>query len=94
MFQYWKLVPFMLLVIGCSAQTPPSYQADRAPQDRDSYNGIAGVLQWQKDQSYLADKELNDKCEQFKNRIVQAQLTQNDELAEQLLRESRTVCRT
>jgi len=93
MFQGWrKLAPIILLLVGCGSQITETYQADRTPEYRDSYNGIAGVIQWQKDQSGLVSKEQGDKCEQIKTLIVQAQLTNNHDLAEQLSIESRRVC--
>lgn len=41
---------------------PEPYQADRPPENRTEYNGLEGVAQQQKDQGYLMNKELADKC--------------------------------
>ena len=58
------LLSFFLLVLvsACSVNQPPAYQKDRAPELRDEYNGIEGAIQYQKDQGYLMNKELSDKC--------------------------------
>lgn len=40
-----KLAPIILLLVGCGSQIPETYQTDRTPEYRDSYNGIAGVIQ-------------------------------------------------
>ncbi|MGI5309950.1 hypothetical protein [Rheinheimera sp. WS51] len=92
MLNLYKTAAAYLLISGCSAHIPTPYQADRSPEDRDSYNGVIGAAQWQKDQSYLAGKELADKCEQLKTRIVQAHLTENTRLAEKLGKESKGIC--
>jgi len=59
-----KLISLSLAVLlsACSASTPPPYQKDRDPEYRDQYNGAEGLTQQQKDQSYLMNKELSDKC--------------------------------
>jgi hypothetical protein len=93
MFRAYLICVF-LAMSACSVPFSEPYQADRKPENRDSYKGIAGVVQWQKDQSYLAAKQLDDKCEQIKTRIVQAQLTNNPKLAQQLLPETADVCIT
>ncbi|MEL4428738.1 hypothetical protein [Shewanella mangrovisoli] len=73
----------MLLLVGGGWQVPEIYQPHKTPEYRDSYNG-AGVIQWQKDLSGTVSKELDDRCEQIKTLIVQAQLTNNHDLAEKL----------
>lgn len=55
-------VVFTLLVSGCNMTQPAPYQADRKPEDRTEYSGAEGLAQQQKDQNYLMDKELSDKC--------------------------------
>lgn len=65
---------------GCTLTQPEPYQADREPEDRTEYNGIEGVTQQQKDQSYLMSKELADKCFDAKVDIAVAE-SQGDEKA-------------
>ncbi|MGB2742597.1 MAG: hypothetical protein WBC60_18790 [Cognaticolwellia sp.] len=59
-----KLIPISLIVLlsACSATQPPPFQKDRSVEDRDQYSGAEGMIQYQKDQSYLMNKELSDKC--------------------------------
>jgi hypothetical protein len=52
----------IVLLSACGVSQPPPYQKDRAPEDRDQYNGFEGLTQQQKDQNYLMNKELSDKC--------------------------------
>lgn len=63
-----KLIPISLIVLlsACGATHPPSYQKDRAPENRDQYSGVEGMAQYQKDQSHLMSKELSDKCKKAK----------------------------
>jgi len=60
------LLSVCLILSACNATQPPPYEADKAPEDRKNYSGAKGLMQHQKDQSYLAKKELSDKCEQAK----------------------------
>jgi hypothetical protein len=59
-----KLLSLSLIVLlsACGSNQPPPYQQDRAPEDRDQYSGAEGLTQQQKDQTYLMNKELSDKC--------------------------------
>jgi hypothetical protein len=61
-----KLIPVSLSLIvmlsACGATQAPPYQKDRTPEDRDQYSGAEGLKQQQKDQTYLMNKELADKC--------------------------------
>lgn len=76
---------FTLIVIslaGCEATSPPSYQKDRTPENRDTYTGAEGAVQWQKDQNYLQQKEVSDKCEKAKLDLLIAQKEDNQEIIE------------
>ncbi|MBC3766045.1 hypothetical protein [Neptunicella marina] len=66
-----------LAVVACKATTPPPYEADKAPEDRENYNGAKGLVQQQKDQSYLIDKAQKDSCEKAKLDWAEAQSGQN-----------------
>ena len=55
-------VSLVVLLSACGASQPPSYQKERSPEDRDQYSGAVGLTQQQKDQTYIMDKELSDKC--------------------------------
>lgn len=74
-----KCFAFTLLVIltGCSASQPPPYQQDRAPENRDQYSGAEGLKQQQKDQTYLMNKELADKCAAAKIDLAMAEQEKN-----------------
>lgn len=64
-------------MLGCEATSPPPYQKDREPENRDTYTGAEGAVQWQKDQNYLQQKEVKDKCEKAKLDLVVAQTEDN-----------------
>ncbi len=74
-----KLIPVSLIVLvsACGATQPPPYQKDRKPVDRDQYNGVEGMAQYQKDQSYLVSKELSDKCTKAKIDLAIAETDKN-----------------
>lgn len=74
-----KLIPVSLIVFlsACGATQPSSYQKDRSPEDRDQYSGVEGMTQYQKDQSYLLNKELSDKCTQAKIDLAIANADKN-----------------
>ncbi|KTF15523.1 hypothetical protein [Pseudoalteromonas sp. H105] len=63
-----KLIAPSLLVLlsACGATQAPPYQKDRTPEARDQYSGVQGMAQYQKDQRYLANKELSAQCTQAK----------------------------
>lgn len=65
---------------GCKVTEPPPYQADRAPEDRTQYHGMEGLAQHQKDQRYLMDKELADKCRKatIDKAVAESQNQQDD----------------
>lgn len=62
MTKYFILPLLLILLSGCELTEPEPYQADRPPENRTEYNGLEGVAQQQKDQGYLMNKELADKC--------------------------------
>ena len=62
MTKYFLLPLLLILLSGCELTEPEPYQADRSPENRTEYNGLEGVAQQQKDQGYLMNKELADKC--------------------------------
>lgn len=74
-----KLIPFSLIVIlsACGATQAPPYQKDRNPEDRDQYSGVEGLTQQQKDQAYLMNKELSDKCTKAKIDLAIAETDNN-----------------
>jgi hypothetical protein len=75
-----KLIPsaLILLLSACSNSQSPAFQEDRQPEDRDQYSGAEGLVQLQKDQSYLMKKELTDQCMKAKVDLAMA-LTDNNE---------------
>jgi len=74
-----KLLPISLIVLlsACGASQPPPYQQDRKPEDRNEYSGAEGLTQLQKDQSYLMNKELADKCTVAKIDLAIAEADKN-----------------
>jgi len=74
-----KLLSISLIVLlsACGASQPPPYQKDRSPEDRDQYSGAEGLTQQQKDQTYLMDKELSDKCTAAKIDLAIAETDKN-----------------
>lgn len=73
----FKVIPLVVFLAACNATQPPSYQADREPEDRDTYVGAEGMAQYQKDQSYLVNKELSDKCSAAKVDLVVAKANED-----------------
>ncbi|PHS15330.1 MAG: hypothetical protein COA86_14015 [Kangiella sp.] len=60
----------LIIVFGlssCGATIPSAYQKDRKPSDRTEYNGIGGMIQHQKDQSYIRSKTLCDRATRYYN---------------------------
>ena len=45
------------VLTSCSSVSPPAFQKDRKPESRTEYNGVGGIVQQQRDQSYLRNKE-------------------------------------
>lgn len=74
-----KLFSLSLIVLlsACGASQPPPYQKDRTPEDRNQYSGAEGLTQQQKDQTYLMDKELSDKCTAAKIDLAIAEADKN-----------------
>ncbi|MBO1255381.1 hypothetical protein J3L16_06750 [Alteromonas sp. 5E99-2] len=75
------LFPFIILLLSlsaCRATQAPPYQADREPENRDTYNGIKGLSQYQKDQVYLMEKELSEECEEAKIELGIAETKQDE----------------
>ena len=66
-----------VLLSACGASQPPPYQKDRTPEDRNQYSGAEGLTQQQKDQTYLMDKELSDKCTEAKIDLAIAEVDKN-----------------
>ncbi|WP_046005086.1 hypothetical protein [Pseudoalteromonas rubra] len=52
----------LLVLAGCKVSQPAPYEQDKAPEERQEYSGVEGLAQAQRDQVYLMDKELRDKC--------------------------------
>lgn len=79
----WELKTNLALIFSvftlaaCSATMPVAYQQDRKPEDRTEYNGLDGMAQYQKDQSYLMNKELKDKCDRARGDLAVAISTQD-----------------
>lgn len=61
---YKKYLPAltMIMLFGCASTTPPAYQKNKAPEDRDEYIGAKGATQYLKDQTYIAKKEQQEAC--------------------------------
>jgi hypothetical protein len=74
-----NLLSLLLIVLlsACGASQPPPYQKDRTPEDRNQYSGAEGLTQQQKDQTYLMDKELSDKCTEAKIDLAIAEADKN-----------------
>jgi hypothetical protein len=74
-----KLGPVALIVLlsACGATQSPPYQQDRSAEDRDQYSGAEGLMQQQKDQTYLMNKELTDRCTKAKIDLAMAESEKN-----------------
>ncbi|MCO7189271.1 MULTISPECIES: hypothetical protein [unclassified Pseudoalteromonas] len=75
----------LLALGGCQVSQPAPYEKDKAPEERQEYNGVDGLAQAQQDQVYLMDKELRDKCNNAKVDLAVAKGDKNDkEIARQI----------
>ncbi len=74
-----KLIAVLLIALlsACTATQAPAYQKDRKPEDRNEYSGVEGLTQLQKDQTYLMNKELSDKCTTAKIDLAIAETDNN-----------------
>jgi hypothetical protein len=59
-----------LVMAGCTSSS--SYQSDRPPQERDTYEGIGSVERFMKDRAYMLDYELEQKCTESKVSLMKA----------------------
>lgn len=76
----YKNISFVLSVIllsACGATKPEPYKKELSPENREKYNGAEGMAQYQKDQSYLMEKELADKCASAKMELLIAESEEN-----------------
>lgn len=67
------IVSLLSLISACGATQAPPYQEDRQAKDRDQYSGLEGLKQQQKDQHYLMNNELSERCENAKVSLAVAQ---------------------
>ena len=81
----------LIVLLSCGASQPPPYQKDRAPEDRDQYNGVEGLTQQQKDQVYLMNKELSDKCTEAK---IDLALAEADKRASEIKKQNAVISST
>lgn len=93
MMKELMLIALVTMLTACNSTQPDAYQKDRQPEDRNEYVGAEGVAQHQKDQSYLMDKELTEKCSSTKIDLAIAQSNKNKKEIEQLQSKIKTVCR-
>ena len=77
LFRKSIIITLIILLVGCNATQPPSYQKDRSPEDRNEYNGLEGMVQQQKDQNYLMSTEIADKCSSAKIDLAIAEADKN-----------------
>jgi hypothetical protein len=64
---------FTLTLVACGAHRAPPYEKDKRPEDRGQYSGVAGVVQKQKDQAYLANEANKFKCQDARLDLVDAE---------------------
>lgn len=57
-------LPVAILLAGCGATSPPPYEKEKAPEDREYEQGATGLVQQQKDQNIIMKKEMSEQCEQ------------------------------
>ncbi|KNC66432.1 hypothetical protein [Pseudoalteromonas ardens] len=69
----------LVTLAGCQVSQPAPYEQDKAPEERQEYSGVEGLAQAQRDQVYLMDKELRDKCRNAKVDLAVAQGDKNDQ---------------
>lgn len=88
-----KLLSLSLVVLlsACGASQPPPYQHDRAPEDREQYSGAEGLTQQQKDQTYLMNKELTDKCTAAK---IDLAIAEKDDNASEIKKQKALISNT
>lgn len=78
MIKTLTLIAFVSLISACNVTQAPPYEADKAVEDRKMYSGTEGMVQYGKDQNYLAKKELSQKCERARIDLAVA-INEDDE---------------
>ena len=77
---------FVLIVVfglsSCGATIPSAYQKDRKPSDRTEYIGMGGMIQHQKDQSYIRGKTLCDRATRNFNERLNDSSNSKDKIEE------------
>ncbi|GAC21465.1 hypothetical protein [Paraglaciecola arctica] len=62
-----------LTLVACGSHRAPPYEKDKRPEDREQYSGIEGVIQQQKDQTYLNNQARMAKCQDSRLDLVDAE---------------------
>jgi hypothetical protein len=65
----------LIWIASCKSTPTVNYQKDRDVENRDTYSNVEGMMQYQKDQLYLIEHEVNKKCLRKKiDNLVEAHL--------------------
>ncbi|PKG93368.1 hypothetical protein [Paraglaciecola sp. MB-3u-78] len=62
-----------LTLVACGSHQAPAYETDKRPEDRGEYTGVAGVVQKQKDQAYMANQANKLRCQDSRLDLVDAE---------------------
>ena len=82
----------MACISACQSGSP-AYQADRAVADRDTYQGVDGLVQYQRDQEQLRQQEKEQACLQAKVALQQARSAQaTQQQLETLTKQQSSAC--
>jgi hypothetical protein len=82
-----KRLVLMLSVLSCVTacqSSAPAFQADRPVAERDTYQGVDGLVQYQRDQDQLRQQEKEQACMQAKVALQQARAAQTPPTQQQL----------
>lgn len=86
------LVSVVALLLTACQQSGPAYQADRDISDRDTYQGVDGLVQYQKDQDALRQREREAACLQSKIALQKASSEQHAEQIASLEAQVKSQC--
>lgn len=68
-----------VLTIGaCGSTQAPSYDKNKAPADKENYSGLQSSAQRQKDDSNISRQTVNERCQQARFVLVDAERDVND----------------
>ena len=72
------IILLALLLVGCKATSPASYQVDASPEGRTEYNGLDGMAQYLKDQETIYQNKQKQACQDAQLELAVAKEQKKD----------------